>query len=179
MKPTWKIAPRSGYLNAFPTCVAQLDFLQCQCKSCTTWAPYIQRSLGHVGAHRSLSAFGCGNKQAPGWQIHASNRFLPVGEIWFHLCCSLVRTLLYPSSPNLHVAPSKILRPDDSKDTKWTQILNHFHQKYMQFMNHVASMFQGRDDLSRGKVRWVSGVFPFQPSYAYSWCRIIGQCRIL
>lgn len=129
------------------------------------------------------SAFGCGNKQAPGWQIHACNRFLPVGQICFHLCYSLVRTPLYPSCSNLRVAPlcsccSEIIRPDDSKDTKWTRIPNHFHERYMQFMNHMAFMFHRRDDLIQKKSQ--GGLVEcFQPSYAYSGCRVIGQSRIL
>lgn len=50
------------YLNAFSTCVVQLDILQCDCKSCTAWDLYIQRSLGHVGSCRSLLALRSENQ---------------------------------------------------------------------------------------------------------------------
>lgn len=83
-------------------------------------------------------------------------QILPVGQICFYLCCSLIWTLLYPSCPNLHVASlcschGKTIRPDDSTDTKWTQIPNHFNQSYMQFMNCIASLFHSRDDAVQKK----------------------------
>lgn len=83
-------------------------------------------------------------------------QILTVGQIWFHLCCSVVWTLLYSRCPNLHEASlcschGKTVRPDDSTDTKWTQIPNHFNQRYMQFMDYMASLCYRRDDAVQKK----------------------------
>lgn len=48
----------------FSMCLVQQDFLLCDYESCTTWDPYIQRSLDHAGLRRSLFAVRYRNKES-------------------------------------------------------------------------------------------------------------------
>ena len=104
-------------------------------------------------------------------------QILPVRWLWFHFCCSLIWTILYPNCPNLHVAflcscQGKTVRPDDSADTKWTRIPSHFHQRY--FHNLLITWLPcstGEMMQSRRKVWWVTVMVPAIQ------CLLLVQCH--